>query len=402
VFNNGWSLISKSVFTYHDFGDIDYLWFSHEHPDHFFPPNLNQIPDQFKARITVLFQHTIDQRVVNYCRNKKFNAVIELKPDTWFPLAPDFSVLCEHYAEGDSWICFRGNQLTYLNTNDCGIRNAGRAQRILKKCGGQVDVLFTQFSYAYWAGNPGQKEYRQRIADEKLEWMKMQCDIFSPRIVVPMASYVYFSHEENHYLNDCINTARKTFDFISAKTNTTPVILYNGESYSPGEAHDSEKSILKYEADLAQALSAGLFHPVSPVAPEAVITEGNRFMAELKKNNSFHLLLFLQPATVFLTDLKCALEISTRGVRRAEKEFDTCDAAMAGESLLFCFKFPYGLDTTQINGRMRKPVNGSYPRFYRFFRINQLKSRGENPNSLSYIGGAAWRKLRYRLGWDHY
>ena len=44
VFNNGWDLISKTKLSYNDFKDINYIWFSHEHPDHFFPPNLKLIP----------------------------------------------------------------------------------------------------------------------------------------------------------------------------------------------------------------------------------------------------------------------------------------------------------------------------------------------------------------------
>lgn len=36
VFHESWSLISKTKFRYEDFQDITHIWFSHEHPDHFF------------------------------------------------------------------------------------------------------------------------------------------------------------------------------------------------------------------------------------------------------------------------------------------------------------------------------------------------------------------------------
>ena len=36
VFHNGWSLLSKTKFTFSDFKNITHIWFSHEHPDHFF------------------------------------------------------------------------------------------------------------------------------------------------------------------------------------------------------------------------------------------------------------------------------------------------------------------------------------------------------------------------------
>jgi L-ascorbate metabolism protein UlaG (beta-lactamase superfamily) len=38
VFNNGWDLVSKTQFSYEDFASVTHIWFSHEHPDHFFRP----------------------------------------------------------------------------------------------------------------------------------------------------------------------------------------------------------------------------------------------------------------------------------------------------------------------------------------------------------------------------
>ena len=60
VFNNGWKLISPTLLKYEEFANIDYIWFSHEHPDHFYPPNLKKIAPEHKKNITILFQETID------------------------------------------------------------------------------------------------------------------------------------------------------------------------------------------------------------------------------------------------------------------------------------------------------------------------------------------------------
>jgi L-ascorbate metabolism protein UlaG (beta-lactamase superfamily) len=37
AFDNGWSLLSKSKFGFHDFRDIQYVFFPHEHPDQLQP-----------------------------------------------------------------------------------------------------------------------------------------------------------------------------------------------------------------------------------------------------------------------------------------------------------------------------------------------------------------------------
>src|SRR4051812_15373533 len=41
AFHNGWSLLAKSKFTFDDYKNITHIWFSHEHPDHFSPPNIS-------------------------------------------------------------------------------------------------------------------------------------------------------------------------------------------------------------------------------------------------------------------------------------------------------------------------------------------------------------------------
>ncbi|HTC00375.1 MAG TPA: MBL fold metallo-hydrolase, partial [Ferruginibacter sp.] len=231
VFNNGWDLISKTKLSYEDFKHINYIWFSHEHPDHFYPPNLKLIPLEYKKNITVLFQNTIDGRVANYCRNAGFKDVIELHKGKYYELSKDFKILCEYFGEGDSWIAYKVGDITILNTNDCGIRNKLGAEYI-KNSVGKVDILLTQFSYAYWAGNKDEITYRKRIADEKLEYMKYQVDIFEPTITIPIASYIYFCHEENFYLNDSVNTAEKTYNYLKNNTKTVPVVLYNGDEYA--------------------------------------------------------------------------------------------------------------------------------------------------------------------------
>ena len=51
VFNEGWQLLSDSKCTYEKFKDIDYIWFSHEHPDHFMPRVIKKIPKSYKSNI---------------------------------------------------------------------------------------------------------------------------------------------------------------------------------------------------------------------------------------------------------------------------------------------------------------------------------------------------------------
>ena len=88
VFNDGWDLLSPTRSRYEDFRDITHIWFSHEHPDHFNPPNVKKIPEECRSEITVLFQHTNDKKVVRYCEKIGFKEVRELPHGEWIELAP--------------------------------------------------------------------------------------------------------------------------------------------------------------------------------------------------------------------------------------------------------------------------------------------------------------------------
>ena len=66
----------------------------------------------------------------------------------------------------------------------------------------KVDLLTIQYSYAYWAGNEGDKKipkHLQSIIDDKNDKAIAK---FRPKAIMPFASFVYFSHEENFYWND--------------------------------------------------------------------------------------------------------------------------------------------------------------------------------------------------------
>ena len=78
AFADGWALVSPTAYTTEDFSGVDYIWFSHEHPDHFSPALLRKIPEDARATITILYQKTRDHRVVDYCRKLGF-AIQELE-----------------------------------------------------------------------------------------------------------------------------------------------------------------------------------------------------------------------------------------------------------------------------------------------------------------------------------
>ena len=131
VFNQSWELLAKTVFTCEDFSKISHLWFSHEHPDHFFPPNIMKIPVKFRKQITVLYQKTIDGKVKEFCRNAGFRRIIEMSGGVEYRLGEDFSVINDKMRnDTDSWLLIRTGGATILNVNDCVFRKAAEMKKI--------------------------------------------------------------------------------------------------------------------------------------------------------------------------------------------------------------------------------------------------------------------------------
>ncbi len=119
AFDNGWTHLSKSVMKYEDFADITHIWFSHEHPDHFCPQNLSKIPQEYRKRITVLFQSTTDRKVAAYCKKAGFGTVIEMEEDKYYSISEHVQCLCNSFFDGDSWLYIKTDTCKLLNINDC-------------------------------------------------------------------------------------------------------------------------------------------------------------------------------------------------------------------------------------------------------------------------------------------
>jgi hypothetical protein len=335
---------------------------------------------------------------VKFCQEAGFKKVLELYKDKWLQLAPNLDVLCEVFTEGDSWLCLRSDQETYLNTNDCWITQVAQAEYIKNKVG-KVDVLFNQFSYAFWAGNTDQPEIRKRIAMEKLQSYKIECDVFKPTITIPIASFVWFSHEENYFLNDSINTVEMLYNFVKQNTEVEPVVLFPTEKYWLGKQHNSLVSLQKWQQEYEKIGKNAALTTSEKVQLDELKKLASTYLYKLKNENGWVvklLLRFLKNTTIYLTDYQQSFKLTLHGLQEITSTYDTCDIALASDSLAFCFRFPYGIDTLGVNGRFQKPLKGNYTNFYNVFRIEHLKSRDVKVDA-SYLLGVVVRKIQGKL-----
>lgn len=380
AFNNSWDLVSKSKLQVSDFENISHIWFSHEHPDHFFPFVLKTIPENFRIKIQVFFQDTNDHRVAQKCKELGF-IVTEMKHGKIYELSDEFRIMCKPYLLYDSWLYLEIGNKKILNLNDCGVDNHTQASYINKKIG-NVDLLLTQFGYAAHIGDPDDIQLRKDASQEKLQRIKIQCDVFKPKFIIPFASFIRFSHIDNMYMNDHVNKISNVDNFINNNTNTKSIILYPGDEWNFDEKHDNLNAIQKYEKDFAAEF---IPHKDSIIVEINELTElAKLYLAKIKFRNNwnmiklFHKVRFFKTSQIFLKDLdKCVSFNLIDGIKLSNVDKNKSDIITDSDSLSFALKFDYGADTLLANARFRRS-GGRTMKFFRLFMVGTLNNNGRS------------------------
>ncbi len=389
VFNEGWSLQSPTKLSYNDFANITHIWFSHEHPDHFNPPNLKKIPEQYRRKIKVLFHHTKDKRVASLCRTLGF-AVEELPEGQIIEIAPGFKVTNGMQGLIDSWSAIFAEGKTLLNMNDC-VFDKNRDLEKIKELVGSVDVMLSQFSYANWVGNPEDHMAHKNQAKHKLLEMSRQIQVFQPAQFIPFASYVFFSHAENSYMNLSSNRIGDVFHYLTRELNVPTIVLYPGDLWDVGAPHDSTESIRRYNDDFNRAMKAEPTN-VASVSFEDLEKASKAFGLRCSEKNNQLILNTLPNAVAYISDLDIHVELSFRtGLKRVEE----CqpDIILSSDSLLNCLTTEWGGETLVINGRFQVPPGGRPRRFFWIFRVARHNGIG-TALDLKFLGRQVVSKVR--------
>ena len=396
AFHNGWSLMSNTRFRFEDYKTITHIWFSHEHPDHFSPPNISKIDPEIRKNITVLYQETNDKKVVEWCRKKGFKEVIELKKNTYFRLGDDFEVMNAKHKYDDSWLLIKTKDKSILNVNDCVISNEEEAREIRSAWDFKVDILFTQFSYASYHGNRDEPAARVLAAAEKLDEIDLQIKVFQPEFVVPFASYVWFSHEENYYMNDGINKVDKVYDHLKSK-GVTPVVLYPGDIWNTDGPHNSAASVAQFIDDYKTVFADPKLTKTIPVSLDEIKANGKEMSK--KAVNKYGKLYFrtrlrnLKPLVVHITDMNNTVSFDfLHGIKPATA--NQPDISMSSEALNFCLKNDFGFNTIAVNARFQVASEQGFEKYRAYDEITSNINHNHDFVAPDYFSLAVKKVLR--------
>ena len=378
AFNNGWDLLIKTPLDLDAvMAGVTHIWVSHEHPDHFVPKFFIDISAAWKS-IPVLFQETRDRRVKSFIESRGFE-VTEL-PDRRERTIGGVRLICGVSEFYDSWLHVRDGTHSVLNLNDCAEGDEAELREIAALTG-PIDMLLTQFSYAAWKGGRANAQFRELAARRKLETIAAQVHALKPRQVLPFASFVYFSNEENSYLNDHINRPADAATAI-AEAGSQPAILFPGETWDAEKPHDNAPALAGFDTVYGALDSLPLRPPGESVPLQRLEQEFAKYRERAFQQNSQALIKLLRrlpvlgafhPVIIRLTDLGTTVSVSI--VDGFAVATGTEDVAMHSSSLSFLFNNPFGFDTLTVNGRFEATPEG-FGKMTKSLAIGSLNAMG--------------------------
>ncbi len=390
AFNNGWSLLDESSSNNETIEDLIrskkkiFIWYSHEHSDHFSISFLKDLYKKFK-NFTVIFQKTLDRRIIKYLKSKNISS-IEATNGNKILLDNQLFINIWSHKNGDSFSLITYKNITILNLNDCIINNKKEAQQIsykLNKITKKINFLFTQFGYANWIGNKENKEIRLKAGAEKINRILLQENQLSPEIIIPFASFITFCHKDNFYLNDYQNTPKIIKNSHALKSIRDKIIFLK-----PRDIIDLKKYknlLQEFETFSNNAIDhwEKLYFSKKPISFksksiefEILKNEAKKFLVTINKNflllpSLLELFKLIRPVSIYIKDIDEEIHFSYLKFSKIHEK-TKWDIKTNSQELYHSLKYEYGFNTLNVNGKFEVNSFKSYKNFVYFFYFQDL------------------------------
>jgi hypothetical protein len=289
----------------------------------------------------------------------------------------------------DSALAIRAEGRTILNLNDCDMP-AATLNRLARDVG-RVDLLLDQFSVAGWCGNPQDIERRRAAAGDVLNKFVRDFECINPDYVLPFASFVRFSHQENAYMNSCVNS----LDDVAAKVSSSRLLIMY-----PGDVWNAEKDVIarsgiaksKYRRDWSQ-LAIEPLRSHEPCSMEKILAAANRRIADMQQKYQRWVLARVPPVSFYVTDLARAFVVDLRaGAKEVELSEAKCMVSLGSQAAWYTFTMRFGLPTLGVSGRYK--INHSEGAFAALKKLGSAYSSGFYSKKAPRFG-VGWRLCEF-------
>jgi UDP-MurNAc hydroxylase len=322
---------------------VQFIWISHQHPDHLHFPTLKAIPETERRRMTILYQRHSSPRVVESLQKLGFGNVIELPQYRWKTLRPGFEVLCGCVGATESFLAVKSEGECVLNMNDCVCTDS--TLRYIRRLVGQPTLFFTQFSTARWVGNRADET---GAVAQKMRELKYGILTLKPEATVPFASFAYRCNYENEWMNQFGMTPARLMEMNLPGVN----FMYPGDVWDSAERKfRTPEAVAKYEADFKNLA----IDPVPPsVDQDKIRLAVNKLLAALRKRFSKIVLSRIEPFQIYTHDTNMVFTINpaagTCQSREATREgAANARYAMCSQVAWYTFTCPWGWSVLEGN-----------------------------------------------------
>ncbi len=390
AFDGGWSLLYHNEVSSIEnlLNNTDYIYISHEHPDHFsisfFKKFLKLIKEK---KIKILFQKTSDKRVEKFLSEKLNLEVIILENFKTIEISGQKITLIS-CGSIDSSLIVETDNCYHINLNDCDFINKElkRIKKFLKNK--KKIIIYLQFSYATHRSD---EEWLKKAAEFKLKNLVNVYNIFNADLIIPFASFIYFSNSENFHLNKHMNNVEITSKFLTL--NRINHCMLNPELAEI----NIEKLINNEEERIKITKSSSKFwdykfkniKPKNEINNISEISDETKtdFLKRIKNQNSLSLLFFIRLISfkyffgdiVFhLKDTNEIYKVNFFKITKVENFLiEKIDIEMFSRRFYFLLKYPYGIETLSVNGCFFEKKKNSFEKMIRslgFISLNQTNN----------------------------
>jgi hypothetical protein len=212
--------------------------------------------------------------------------------------------------------------------------------------------------------------------------MAKQIARFQPKSTIPFASIIYFSNEENAYLNDQVNTPQDAHNAIMA-AGSQPVVMFPGDQWTVGAPYNNARPLAAYQGVYSRLATLPLRPAGASVSLAELAIQCESYRRTTFCQNScllIHLLHRVPLLGVFrsvkirLTDLGTLVSVSVVDGFRVESDGPE-DVSMHSSSLAYIFQHAFGYDTLLVNGRFEATPDG-FSRMSKSLAIGLLNTMG--------------------------
>ena len=387
-FDDGWMLLYENEKDEIEkiLNDVNFIWISHEHPDHFSIKFFKDYEKILKAKnVKFIFQKTNDKRVVSFLKMKNYEC-IELNNNEIYSIDNNFEIKIQTSDFYDSALIINLNGKKIFNLNDCPLKTKSELKEF-KKIYGECDFLFTQFSYAAWKGGKKNISWRNSAADEKINTLKKQSEILNAKFTIPFASFIKFCDSYNFYLNDSINTPNKIVE--KTKDINSNILFLKPYQILDIDNPTNDKLGFNFWQDIysnsnnfniienKKTYNFKTLNEAFLLYEKRIFSKNSKFLIKLL--SKFKLFNFFQPIIIEIKDLKMNVKVDLAN-NLFEEVNSQPDIEMYSKSLYLIFNQDFGFDTLTVNGCFEEKDKSAFTKMSKSFAIGNLNNLGINLN----------------------